>query len=138
MSVKKFIIVLLLIAAAGAGGYYYGWHKASQAEQQIAKLQQELEQARFKLKILVDVRQRLEKAQTEIAQKNFGLAQNEIVAVQGILASLQGKADPAVKKKLEELNPAVQEIIKGLTALDFSTVSKIEDLKTALEKIARA
>ncbi len=138
MSVKKFIIVLLLIAAAGAGGYYYGWHKASQTEQQVAKLQQELEQARFKLKILVDVRQRLEKAQAEIAQKNFGLAQSEMVAVQGILASLQAKAEPGLKKKLEDLNPAVQEIMKGLTALDFSTVSQIEDLKTSLERIARS
>lgn len=136
MSPKKFLIVIILIAGAAAGGYYYGLSKASQAQKQLAVLQQELERAQFKLKILVDVRQRLNQAQAEIVQKNFGLAQKEVEEVQSILKDLGAKAEPGVKKKLEALNPTLQEIIKGLSALDFAMVSKIEELKAALEKIA--
>jgi uncharacterized protein HemX len=138
MSVRKFILVLILIAAAGAGGYFYGFYKSYQAQKQLLVLQQKLEQAELRLKILVDVKQKLERAQAEIAQKNFGLAKSEMEAVQAILLSLESKADPGVKKKLEELNPAVKEIIKRLSDLDFSVVGKIEELKVALEKIARS
>lgn len=138
MSVKKFILVLILIAAAGAGGYFYGFYKSSQAQKQLLVLQQKLEQAELRLKILVDVKQKLDRAQAEIAQKNFGLAKSEMEAVQAILLSLESKADPGVKKRLGELNPAVKEIIKRLSDLDFSVVGKIEELKVALEKIARS
>lgn len=136
MSAKNFLIVIILILGAAAAGYYYGFYKSSQLQNQLAVMQKELDRARFKLKILVDIRQKLNTAQAEIAQKNFGRAQKEVEAVQNLLRELGAKAEPAVKKKLEELTPALQEIIKGLSALDFAMVSKIEELKITLEKIA--
>lgn len=138
MSPRTFLFVIILLVGGAAGGYYYGFNKASQAQKQLTALQQELDRAQFKLKILVDIRQKLNLAQAEIAQKNFGRAQKEVEAVQGMLKELQAKAEPGTKKKLEELTPALHEIIKGLSALDFAMVSKIEELKITLEKIALA
>ena len=136
MSPKKFLLVIILIVGAAAGGYYYGLYKTSSAQEQVTLLKKELAQAQFRLKLLVEVKQRLNQAQMEIAQKNFGRAQKEVEAVQSIIADLQAKAEPTQKKKLEELNPAVKKIITGLSALDFATVSQIEELKVSLEQIA--
>lgn len=136
LSPKSFLLVIILILGAAAGGYYYGLSKGTHAQKQLTALQQEFDRAQFKLKILVEVRQKLNTAQAQIAQKNFGLAQKEIEAVQKILMELQAKAEPGQKKKLQELTSMVQEIQKGLSALDYAMVGKIEELKQALEKMA--
>jgi hypothetical protein len=137
-----YVIILLLIFGSG---YYIGSKKVTIVEERLSKmkssmevkilgLEKELSKARVKVK-LVEVKDKLLLAKTEVLEKNFGNAGKQIDAAKEAVEKVASSSDDDTKKTLKPLNVALIEIKADIDKLNLKVTSKIDDLKKEIDRI---
>ncbi|MEK6679101.1 MAG: hypothetical protein AABY39_06765 [Nitrospirota bacterium] len=137
-----YVIILLLIFGSG---YYIGSKKVGLVEERLSKmkssmevkilgLEKELSKARVKVK-LVEVKDKLLQARTDIIEKNFGNAGKQIDAAKEAVEKVAASSDDDTKKTLKPINDALIEIKADIDKLNLKVTSKIDDLKKEIDRI---
>ena len=137
-----YVIILLLIFGSG---YYIGSKKVGLVEERLSKmkssmdvkiigLEKELSKARVKVK-LVEVKDKLLQARTDVIEKNFGNAGKQIDAAKEAVEKVAASSDDDTKKTLKPINDALIEIKADIDKLNLKVTSKIDDLKKEIDRI---
>ncbi|MFZ3063717.1 MAG: hypothetical protein WA277_00340 [Nitrospirota bacterium] len=137
-----YVIILLLIFGSG---YYIGSKKVGLVEERLSKmkssmevkilgLEKELSKARVKVK-LVEVKDKLLQARTDIIEKNFGNAGKQIDAAKEAVEKVAASSDDDTKKTLKPINDALIEIKADIDKLNLKVTLKIDDLKKEIDRI---
>lgn len=137
-----YVIILLLIFGSG---YYIGSKKVGLVEERLSKmkssmevkilgLEKELSKARVKVK-LVEVKDKLLQARTDVMEKNFGNAGKQIDAAKEAVEKVAASSDDDTKKTLKPINDALIEIKADIDKLNLKVTLKIDDLKKEIDRI---
>ena len=137
-----YVIILLLIFGSG---YYIGSKKVGLVEERLSKmkssmevkilgLEKELSKARVKVK-LVEVKDKLLQARTDVMEKNFGNAGKQIDAAKEAVEKVAASSDDDTKKTLKPINDALIEIKADIDKLNLKVTAKIDDLKKEIDRI---
>lgn len=126
-------------------GYYIGAKKVTVVEEKLSKmkssmevkilgLEKELSKARVKVK-LVEVKDKLLQARTDVMEKNFGNANKQIDAAKEAVEKVFASSDDDTKKSLKPINDALIEIRADIDKLNIKVTTKIDDLKKEIGRI---
>ena len=137
-----YVIILLLIFCSG---YYIGSKKVGLVEERLSKmkssmevkilgLEKELSKARVKVK-LVEIKDKLLLARTDVMEKNFGNAGKQIDAAKEAVEKIAASSDDDTKKTLKPINDALIELKADIDKLNLKVTSKIDDLKKEIDRI---
>lgn len=137
-----YVIILLLIFGSG---YYIGSKKVGLVEERLSKmkssmevkilgLEKELSKARVKVK-LVEIKDKLLLARTDVLEKNFGNAGKQIDAAKEAAEKVTASSDDDTKKTLKPINDALIEIKADIDKLNLKVTLKIDDLKKEIDRI---
>ena len=137
-----YVIILLLIFGSG---YYIGSKKVGLVEERLSKmkssmdvkiigLEKELSKARVKVK-LVEVKDKLLQARTDVIEKNFGNAGKQIDAAKEAVEKVAASSDDDTKKTLKPINDALIEVKADIDKLNLKVTAKIDDLKKEIDRI---
>mgnify|MGYP003394193670 FL=1 len=137
-----YVIILLLIFGSG---YYIGSKKVGLVEERLSKmkssmevkilgLEKELSKARVKVK-LVEIKDKLLLARTDVMEKNFGNAGKQIDAAKEAVEKIAASSDDDTKKTLKPINDALIELKADIDKLNLKVTSKIDDLKKEIDRI---
>ncbi len=141
---KFFLYVIILLLIFGSG-YYIGSKKVAVVEERLSKikssmevkilgLEKELSKARVKVK-LVEVKDKLLLARTDVIEKNFGNAGKQIDAAKEGVEKAVASSDDETKKNLKPINDALIEIKADIDKLNLKVTLKIDDLKKEIDRI---
>lgn len=141
---KFFLYVIILLLIFGSG-YYIGSKKVAVVEERLSKikssmevkilgLEKELSKARVKVK-LVEVKDKLLLARTDVIEKNFGNAGKQIDAAKEAVEKAVASSDDETKKNLKPINDALIDIKADIDKLNLKVTLKIDDLKKEIDRI---
>ncbi len=141
----KFFLYVIVVLSIFGGGYYIGTKKVTVVEERLSKmkssmeakilgLEKELSKARVKVK-LVEVKDKLLQARTDVLEKNFGNAGKQIDAAREAVEKAVSSSDDNTKKTLKSINDALIEIKADIDKLNIKVTAKIDDLKKEIDKI---
>ena len=141
----KLILYVIILLLFFGSGYYIGSKKVGLVEERLSKmkssmevkilgLEKELSKARVKVK-LVEVKDKLLQARTDIIEKNFGNAGKQIDAAKEAVEKVAASSDDDTKKTLKPINDALIEIKADIDKLNLKVTAKIDDLKKEIDRI---
>ncbi|MBI5180082.1 MAG: hypothetical protein HZA05_01605 [Nitrospirae bacterium] len=141
----KFFLYVIVVLSIFGGGYYIGTKKVTVVEERLSKmkssmevkilgLEKELSKARVKVK-LVDVKDKLLQARTDVIEKNFGNAGKQIDAAREAVEKAVSSSDDDTKKTLKPINDVLIEIKADINKLNIKVTAKIDDLKKEIDRI---
>ena len=140
-----FVIVVILVAAAfGAGAFLVNeqFRAAQEAWRQekagldskIAAQLAELSTVKSR-DLLWKLNEGMSRVYIDVSEKNFGLARDEVDALNGMLAKASEDLDAATKTQLAPLPPLIQEIERNITTLSPGAKSKAREAVDLLHKM---
>lgn len=141
----KFILYVIILLLIFGSGYYIGSKKVGLVEERLSKmkssmevkilgLEKELSKARVKVK-LVEVKDKLLLARTDVYEKNFGNAGKQIEAAKEAVEKAAASTDDDTKKTLKPINDALIEIKADIDKLNLKVTVKIDDLKKEIDQL---
>lgn len=141
----KLILYVIILLLFFGSGYYIGSKKVGLVEERLSKmkssmevkilgLEKELSKARVKVK-LVEVKDKLLQARTDVMEKNFGNAGKQIDAAKEAVEKVAASSDDDTKKTLKPINDALIEIKADVDKLNLKVTLKIDDLKKEIDRI---
>lgn len=141
----KLILYVIILLLFFGSGYYIGSKKVGLVEERLSKmkssmevkilgLEKELSKARVKVK-LVEVKDKLLQARTDVMEKNFGNAGKQIDAAKEAVEKVAASSDDDTKKTLKPINDALIEIKADVDKLNIKATAKIDDLKKEIDRI---
>lgn len=141
----KLIIYVIILLLFFGSGYYIGSKKVGLVEERLSKmkssmevkilgLEKELSKARVKVK-LVEIKDKLLLARTDVLEKNFGNAGKQIDAAKEAVEKVAASSDDDTKKTLKPINDALIEIKADIDKLNLKVTAKIDDLKKEIDRI---
>ena len=141
----KLILYVIILLLFFGSGYYIGSKKVGLVEERLSKmkssmevkilgLEKELSKARVKVK-LVEVKDKLLQARTDIIEKNFGNAGKQIDAAKEAVEKVAASSDDDTKKTLKPINDALIEVKADIDKLNLKVTAKIDDLKKEIDRI---
>lgn len=141
----KFILYVIILLLIFGSGYYIGSKKVGLVEERLSKmkfsmevkilgLEKELSKARVKVK-LVEVKDKLLLARTDVYDKNFGNAGKQIEAAKEAVEKAAASTDDDTKKTLKPINDALIEIKADIDKLNLKVTVKIDDLKKEIDQL---
>lgn len=141
----KFILYVIILLLIFSSGYYIGSKKVGLVEERLSKmkssmevkilgLEKELSKARVKVK-LVEVKDKLLLARTDVYEKNFGNAGKQIEAAKEAVEKAAASTDDDTKKTLKPINDALIEIKADIDKLNLKVTVKIDDLKKEIDQL---
>lgn len=141
----KFFLYVIIVLSVFGSGYYIGSKKVTVVEERLSKmkssmevkilgLEKELSKARVKVK-LVEVKDKLLQARTDVMEKNFGNANKQIDAAKEAVEKIVASSDDDTKKTLKPINDILIEIKADIDKLNIKATAKIDDLKKEIDRI---
>ncbi|MEK6657595.1 MAG: hypothetical protein AABY58_09155 [Nitrospirota bacterium] len=141
----KLILYVIILLLFFGSGYYIGSKKVGLVEERLSKmkssmdvkiigLEKELSKARVKVK-LVEVKDKLLQARTDVIEKNFGNAGKQIDAAKEAVEKVAASSDDDTKKTLKPINDALIEVKADIDKLNLKVTAKIDDLKKEIDRI---
>lgn len=141
----RFFLYVIIMFSVFGGGYYIGAKKVTVVEERLSKmkssmegkilgLEKELSKARVKVK-LVEIKDKLLQARTDVMEKNFGNANKQIDAARESAEKIAASSDDDTKKTLKPINDALIEIKADIDKLNLKVTAKIDDLKKEMDRI---
>ena len=141
----RFFLYVIIMFSVFGGGYYIGAKKVTVVEERLSKmkssmegkilgLEKELSKARVKVK-LVEIKDKLLQARTDVMEKNFGNANKQIDAAKEAVEKVFASSDDDTKKSLKPINDGLIEIRADIDKLNIKVTTKIDDLKKEIDRI---
>jgi hypothetical protein len=130
MRVVQLIIISVVIAGLAFGiGYFMGAFKISELNSKITSLTENLQDKEFQV-LLLQVKDHIRSAFTDVSEKNFGIANQRVAAARDVLSRgkeginekgkmIAGRIDSAlvvIQSDIDALNVKVKDKINTVTA----------------------
>jgi hypothetical protein len=138
------IVVILIVAAFGAGAFLINtqfqaaqaaWREEKAAlESKIAAQLTELSTVRSR-DLLWRLSESMSLVYIDVSEKNFGLARDQLDALNAMLARASADLDAATKAQLAPLPPLIQEISRNVSTLSPEAKSKAREAMSLLRKM---
>ena len=138
MRIIQIVIICVVIAGLAFGiGYFMGAIKISKLSSKIASLTEDLKDKEFRI-LLLQVKDNTRTALVDVSEKNFGIANQEIIAAREILSrGAQGISEKG-KMNISKIDSALAEIQVDLDALNIKVRDKINTLIGEIDRVLTA
>ena len=138
MRIIQIVIICVVIAGLAFGiGYFMGAIKISKLSSKIASLTEDLKDKEFRI-LLLQVKDHTRTALVDVSEKNFGIANQEIIAAREILSrGAQGISEKG-KISIGKIDSALAEIQVDLDALNIKVRDKINTLIGEIDRVLTA